>query len=211
MSSSTTSIKICQVEGCDQAHLAKGLCGKHYQRMVKYGDVNLAGRLSAPIVRILRHIDRSSGCWVWCGRLKDNGYATIVHNKKCCYVHRVTYAHYKGPIPADCEIDHLCRNRACCNPDHLEAVPHLVNMLRGYTIIATNAAKTHCPQGHKFTPENTSMAKGCRSCRTCDRTRSSARYYKQKLFVVDLALLLNVSFSMLPEQRSIPLLQLQSI
>jgi len=78
------------------------------------------------------------------------------------------------------EIDHLCRVRCCVNPDHLEAVTHRENILRGNTFAAVNAAKTHCPKGHEYTPENTRIhTGGRRQCIACSRAYDRARYAKQ--------------------------------
>jgi hypothetical protein len=81
-------------------------------------------------------IDSVSGCWVWTGNVNPrNGYAMrwepmIARKRRKEYIHRQSYREYVGPIPDDMEIDHLCRNRACWNPAHLEAVPHQVNQRR---------------------------------------------------------------------------------
>lgn len=82
--------------------------------------------------------------------------------------HRVAYELLIGPIAAGLELDHLCRTHACVNPAHLEPVTGQVNLLRGVGFPATNAAKTHCPQGHEYTAENTYWSKkGQRGCRAC--------------------------------------------
>ncbi|NED52837.1 HNH endonuclease, partial [Micromonospora aurantiaca] len=72
--------------------------------------------------------------------------------------------------------DHLCRNRACVNVTHLEIVTNRINILRGETLQAANAAKTHCIRGHEFTPENTYVKNGGRDCRTCARERQRETY-----------------------------------
>jgi hypothetical protein len=85
--------------------------------------------------------------------------------------HRMAYELARDPIPAGLVIDHLCRNKRCVNPSHLEAVEQRVNLLRG----ETNSAKTHCINGHEFTPDNTYMWQGKRSCRACRRDSGKRR------------------------------------
>ena len=93
--------------------------------------------------------------------------------------HRVIWTAERGPIPAGLDIDHLCRTRACCNPDHLEPVTRQVNLLRGETTTAARAAITHCPRGHEYTPENTRTSKlGQRECRECRRALNRAYYHR---------------------------------
>jgi hypothetical protein len=83
--------------------------------------------------------------------------------------HRWAYHHLVAPVSADLEIDHLCRNRGCVNPAHLEPVTSRENKLRGYGAAAKNARKTECKRGHPFTPENTGRTGGggryCKQCR----------------------------------------------
>lgn len=124
-----------------------------------------------------------SGCWLWTGAVNGRyGYIAVkvggqIKQKKA---HRVTYEAFRGPIPAGTEIDHLCRNRFCVNPYHLEAVPHRVNVLRGESPMAKNAAKTHCPRGHEYTEDNV-YRRGPdnrhRYCRTCHNAKCLRRYY----------------------------------
>jgi len=86
------------------------------------------------------------------------------------------YEHFVGPIPDGFHIDHLCRNRACANPAHLEAVPPRVNILRGVGMSAIHARQTHCVNGHPFDAENTLiLPDGERCCRTCNRERQRQR------------------------------------
>ena len=94
------------------------------------------------------------------------------------YAHRLAYELVKGPISDGLQIDHLCRNRACINPDHLEAVTQRENILRGEGVAALNARKTHCPQGHAYDEENTLILTGrqagARRCQICARDRKYA-------------------------------------
>jgi len=104
--------------------------------------------------------------------------------------HRFSYQLLVGNIPEGLEIDHLCRNKICVNPAHLEAVTHLTNMRRGdHNRGRHHAAKTHCPKGHEYTPENTytshrALSDGTvglsRFCRACKRERARL-YYRSHL------------------------------
>lgn len=113
------------------------------------------------------------GCWEWIGGRGD-GYGCFWYRKKPGKAYRYSYEIHKGPIPPGLEIDHLCRNRACVNPDHLEAVTTVVNVMRGEGFSAKNKRKTRCPKGHEYTPENTIILKPLkrgggprRECATC--------------------------------------------
>jgi hypothetical protein len=120
-------------------------------------------------------INPDSGCWEWTGS-KDHGYGSIHFRGKMIRAHRAAWRLWFGLIPNGLELDHLCRNRACVNPAHLEPVSHRENTLRGTAPVSENAAKTHCSNGHEFTPENTGRNKdGSRYCKSCLRERSSAR------------------------------------
>lgn len=108
------------------------------------------------------------GCWEWVGALTDKGYGVTKWGGRHRPTHRVAYELLKGPIPDGLHIDHLCRVRHCVNPDHLEPVPLVENVLRGAGAPAVNARKTHCIRGHAFTPENTfHTRRGGRECRIC--------------------------------------------
>jgi hypothetical protein len=117
---------------------------------------------------------RADGCWQWRGNLQANGYGRF--GIKSEYAHRVSYVMHRGAIPVGLDIDHLCRNRACVNPDHLEPVTRRINLLRGKTIPARNAAKTHCAHGHEYSEANTRITPdGSRICKECHRITEQTR------------------------------------
>jgi hypothetical protein len=119
-----------------------------------------------------------AGCWLWQRGRDSNGYGHIrVPGVGARRVHRVVYEHLVGPIPTGLHIDHLCRVTTCCRPDHLEPVTQRVNTLRGATVNADHAQRTHCPRGHELAGENLAMADarlGWRKCATCQR-KAAAR------------------------------------
>ncbi len=114
-----------------------------------------------------------SPCWIYRKRPTDNGYAQMrMPDGRQPTAHRAFYEHHVGPIPAGLTLDHLCRNRRCVNPQHLEPVTRGANVLRGDTLPARNATKTHCPRGHEYDAANTHINRqGGRVCRTCNRNR----------------------------------------
>lgn len=120
-------------------------------------------------------VDWASGCWVWIGHLNDAGYGTLRWwNKPMQRAHRVAYIELVGEIPDGLQLDHLCRNRACCNPAHLEPVTQRENVLRGEGPSARAAVATHCTSGHEYTEANTYVrSSGKRDCRQCNRDRAA--------------------------------------
>jgi len=160
----------------------------HRGRVAMYTLVQSApnggGRPAAPLEdRYWPKVDRRGPeeCWPWIAALAPNGYGHFNgQDGSHLLAHRIAYQLANGPIPEGLTIDHLCRNRACCNPAHLEAVLQRTNTLRGTGFAAVNATKTHCPQGHEYSPENTYVSSsGERSCRACGRA-SCSRYGKQR-------------------------------
>ena len=123
----------------------------------------------------------ANGCWISTLTQNGNGYTQIClkvdGQRRMVLTHRASYVAFVGPIPDGLVLDHLCRNRACINPDHLEAVTQSVNVLRGER---TYELKSECKQGHPFDAANTYArpdGRG-RQCRTCVRT--SSREYKRR-------------------------------
>lgn len=109
-------------------------------------------------------------CIIWTGAVTSAGYGSLWRGKGTALAHRVVYEEARGPIPAGMTLDHLCRNRRCVNPDHLEPVTNRENILRGTSPSAIHARKTHCPKGHPYDLANTRIrSNGARACRTCDQ------------------------------------------
>lgn len=124
-----------------------------------------------------------SGCLIWAGSLNSTGYGQVEHEHRALYVHRLMYEWFVGPIPDGLHIDHLCRNRACGAPAHLEAVTPKVNILRGDGPSASQARRDHCEQGHEYDLFNTYWRDdrhGGRQCRACNRASQRARRAAKK-------------------------------
>lgn len=120
-------------------------------------------------------LDADTGCWQWTACTAD-GYGRFhLRRGKVPPTHRLSYEWLVGPIPEGLHIDHLCRNRGCVNPDHLEPVTPKVNILRGVGPSAQHAVKTHCPSGHEYTTENTYKYRGMRMCVECRKEASRKR------------------------------------
>ena len=119
--------------------------------------------------RFWAKVRKTDTCWEWTAQ-RNWGYGRFaLTHRKMVRAHRFSYELHKGPIPQGLVIDHLCRNKACVNPDHLELVTNRENVLRGVGTSAVNAKKTHCKRGHHLSGDNlyVNPRDGSRHCRSC--------------------------------------------
>ena len=121
--------------------------------------------------RFWSKVDKSGDCWVWRGYVASTGYGRLSVGRKHYQAHRYAYELVNGPVSADLVMDHLCNNKACVNPAHLEPVTNRENLLRSEVTASGRAYKRdHCIRGHAYTPENTLIVReGYRKCRTCGK------------------------------------------
>lgn len=133
--------------------------------------------------RFWEKVDATGPCWEWTAALVL-GYGRIGaggHYGRSLWAHRVAWEHLVGPIPEGLQIDHLCRNRKCVNPDHLEVVTPAENLRRGYGPAAQNRRATRCASGrHRLAGDNLYIApktgkRGCLTCRREQATRANAK------------------------------------
>lgn len=120
-------------------------------------------------------VEPDGDCWIWSGRLIETGYGRYGGR----LAHRTAYEWLVGPVPEGLQLDHLCRRRACCNPDHLEPVTLAENVRRGRL-----TKQRYCKHGHEWTPANTKWRfrrTWTRHCRACHRAQERARYAARRL------------------------------
>lgn len=129
-----------------------------------------------PRILFLLQVDTESGeCWEWKGgRVQKNGRGKFLLNGKDMYVHRASYLLFVGELEFGKHVHHLCDNRKCVRPDHLQALSNTdhqkVESVDG-GVAQRQRDKTHCPRGHEYTEENTYHSAKGRHCRTCKRER----------------------------------------
>lgn len=163
----------CTVADCERLrrHKASGLCHMHEFRRLK--GIPFDAPFGNPKDTFEKHFEKGDGCWEWRSRIDPGtGYGRTRQG----WAHWISYERYVGPIPDGLQIDHLCRNRKCVNPEHLEAVTPRVNMLRGNAPSAIVVRTNRCKRGHELTEENVYRRPdtGTRQCRACIRLRTQA-------------------------------------
>jgi hypothetical protein len=173
-------MKTCDIASCDRPHRANGLCSTHYSRVRRRGSVDDPVELTLDAM-LWRYIGSAEpgACWDWQGSRTNLGYGQLMLRKKTLLAHRVAWQLIRGEIPAGLQLDHLCRNRGCVNPDHLEPVTVRKNILRGMAPPAKNARKTQCSRGHELSGPNMTIIAGRRQCKTCGALRSRM-WWKRK-------------------------------
>ena len=136
----------------------------------------IAGKTTMEIHAILfskiKIVGQGDSCWLWTGTIGLKGYGRFFLAKKEKVVHRIFYELFKGAIPKDLTIDHLCRVRHCVNPEHLEAVTSKDNVLRGIGLTAICARRIACAKGHPYIDNSFKLTKKrdgtiYRRCRVC--------------------------------------------
>lgn len=167
----------CEVEDCDKPVIGNGLCSAHYYRLKRHGSTD--DPTPSDGERFWEKVDRSGGpdaCWPWLAKRNWMGYGNFWADGREWMAHRWAYQELVGPITEGLTLDHLCRNRWCVNPAHMEQVTLGENILRGEGPAAKNRRKTHCKRGHPFDEANTyrfGPQKQWRMCRTCAGLRQA--------------------------------------
>lgn len=139
--------------------------------------------LTSPVAaRFWAKVEAQGQCWIWTAAKVGKGYGHFNQGgkPKMILAHRWAYEAMVSEIPEGLELDHLCRNKACVNPDHLEPVTHAINVARNPNAINNTCGLiTHCPAGHEYNDANTRLYRGRRHCRLCAR-RHTADYRARK-------------------------------
>lgn len=185
----------CSIDGCESDMLARSWCSSHYQYWLRYGDPLGRPTLVSIEQRFWEKVERTATCWFWKAGRNPDGYGNFRINGKTEGAHRVAWKITYGAIPDGRQVLHRCDTPPCVNPNHLFLGDHDINMsdkaVKGrapgtgkgddqHGLGARNRRKTHCKNGHAFSPENTyTNPQGHRACRICQNV-SLARYRQKK-------------------------------
>lgn len=149
-------------------HIVKGLNAQGKPRSAKYSeDIEERFKRHLEIVDVPdKHYLAEGECWLYVDSKSD--YPSFHNGERTVGAHIWSHLRWVGEIPDGYQVDHLCKQTRCVRPEHLEAVTPQENTLRSNSPAAINARKTHCPQGHEYTEENTYRPpSGGRRCRAC--------------------------------------------
>jgi hypothetical protein len=170
----------CIERGCDELAIARGLCRRHYRAWYRNhpDEVNPNRDRRDPIELFASHVDASGDCWVWTGTtIRNTRYGLFSHLGRNYPAHRWLWEHLYGALASSEELDHLCRNRPCVNPLHLEPVTRLVNVHRSTTPGMLVVRSGVCSRGHSM--DDAYEGKNGRRCRTCTNERN-LRYWRER-------------------------------
>ncbi len=184
---STETVRLCEFPGCGRKYSAKGLCKGHYYQRLHGRESRLLSMMRSPNSppRIMcdespcQNSFLSGPCHVYRGSKDTCGYGSVCISGRMMSVHRYVWSQEFGPIPPGMMIDHMCRNRACCNTDHLRLVTPKQNSTENIVRIQ----KTHCPQGHPYDQTNTYRHGSRRHCRKCRKEQQNKYSAKRKATV----------------------------
>lgn len=172
--------RTCAVHDCEKRVRSRGWCDRHYWRWRKYGSPTEVTIIYGDVeARFWPKVNKDGPtpahrldlgpCWLWTASLFPGGYGCFSLDQKSVLAHRWAFERLVSSIPEDLTLDHLCREKRCVNPGHLEPVTAAENIRRAH------AAKTHCAQGHPFDETNTYRHGGRRYCRSCRKNRKRRR------------------------------------
>lgn len=172
----------CSVEGCESPSRARGWCPKHWKRWKAHGDptyLKVASHVrgGSNEERFWPKVEPTGFCWIWKGSLGRHGHGYFNlgadENRRGVAAHKFAYETLVGIVPDGLELDHLCRNPPCVNPDHLEPVTHAENLRRGFAPSNVINRRQVCGEGHDISkPEQVYVTKsGRRTCKKCTARR----------------------------------------
>lgn len=163
----------CSIDGCDEPHESRGYCNKHYLRLRHFGAASYDPWAPEVVFWPLVDVGHPLGCWTWTGRVNASGYGSSYREGVFRYAHRDAYELLVGPIPEGLQLDHLCRNPPCVNPDHLEPVTSGENTARGASPTNLLSVRDRCHRGHLLVGPNGYVRPDGhgRQCRACSRER----------------------------------------
>lgn len=192
----------CRVPHCEKIARTTGLCASHYNRKIRgnpdwaertmyekpieerfWEKVNRAGPTPDYFDPLVRVRPGSGACWQWAASTNRGGYGQFRWpSLGVIGAHRISYflKHGKWSGRGESSIDHLCRNRACVNPAHLELVTERENAIRGGGPTGVNSRKSQCIHGHALVESNIYWENGGRKCRACRREKALAWYYRNR-------------------------------